>query len=133
MPLAELTNLTKHTFLFDPESIFAVNVQPGPAGSHTTFVWKVFNMEQAVAGTPADFLKANGLTVHFVQLTGSRGELWVRADTVSGLHAPFPGDQQPSNIKCMLMVNGFPFTAEDDVAVIRDKVNAILKLDNRVA
>jgi hypothetical protein len=125
MPLADLTNLTNHTFVFDPTSIFAVNEQPGPGGPKTTFVWKVFNEAQAVAGTPADFLNRHSLNRHFVQLKGPRGELWVRADAVSSFHAPFPGDQQPSTVHCMLSVAGFQFTALDDVQTVRKAVEHI--------
>jgi hypothetical protein len=61
-----------------------------------------------------------------VQLKGPRGELWVRADGVTGLHAPFPGDRQPANIRCMLSVAGCPFTAEDDVQSVRRAIAAIV-------
>jgi hypothetical protein len=123
--LADLTNLNKFSFVFDPDSIFAVNVMFDPAGSKTTFVWKIADVAQAVADTPAAFLNRHGLTAHFAQLTGPDGELWVRAEDVSVLHMPFPGDGTPPSVRCMLSVGGSPFTALEDVQTVRERIDAI--------
>ena len=126
MPFAQLTNLGKHTFIFDPASIFAVNVQPGPDGPHTTFVWTVFNQPQSIAGNPVDFLNLHGLTTEFAKLSGPRGELWVKADAVGAMHIPWPGDQQPANVNCILSVAGAQFVSLEDVSTVRQLLEAIL-------
>ncbi len=125
MPLADLTNLNGNSFVFDPASIFAVNEQPTPDGHKATFVWKVFNEAQAIAGAPIEFLKRHHLDPLFAQLKGPRGQLWVRAGAVSSLRAPFPGDHQPANIRCMVSVEGFQFTAEDSVQTVRNAIDAL--------
>ena len=72
MPFAQLTNLGKHTFYSIRRVLLAVNVQPGPDGPNTTFVWTVFNQPKSIAGNPVDFLNLHGLTTEFAKPTNAR-------------------------------------------------------------
>jgi hypothetical protein len=126
MAFADFVNLANFSYVIDTNSIFAVNVMPGPGGQHTTFVWKIWNGEQAVAGTPAELLDRYGLRVHFAKFTSLLGELWVRADAVSALHTPFPGDNAPANVQCILSVGGSTFNVLDSLQTVRDRIETAL-------
>ena len=116
---SDFTNLGHSRFVFNPDEIFAIYEAPGFAGSHTTHVAKIWNVDQMIADTPAEVLSRYGLTNLFVQLTTSRGALWVRAAAVSAMHAPFPGDREPADTQCMLLVGGSTFKCRENVQAVQ--------------
>src|SRR5690349_21351774 len=101
--LVELVNLSKRAFYFDPDSVAAVFMQPGAAGSHTTIVWPVYGQEQQVTGSPGDIVARYGFAKEFIKLTTLGGEIWIRRQAIDGIHAPFPGDAVKQGVHCMML------------------------------